>query len=88
MRTPGRSSKVNVLVISASVTVIIRQCPCTACERHLAFFVCLFFSEERSALALWQGARLHGCREPPEGSDLPGSLTLVICGSVVVNYPG
>lgn len=43
---PGKHRQFLVLVISVTVRVIIHQCPCTMCERHLAFF-CVVVVEKR-----------------------------------------
>lgn len=64
---PGKHRQFLVLVISVTVRVIICQCPCTTCERHLAFFFLGVVVEKRLILALWRGPGLHSHRVPPVG---------------------
>lgn len=61
-----------LVLVSVTVRVIIRHCPCTMCERHLAFF-CHWREVDIGTLAR--------CSAPPEGLDLPGCTRL---GNVAV----
>lgn len=52
-----------LVLVSVTVRVIIRQCPCTVCERHLAFFC----RRRRRCCREVDIGTLARCSAPPEG---------------------